>query len=256
MVDKGRKKGGVQIMTAGDMDASEINAKVMLFGDPGAGKTWAAVTAPKPLVLLTEQNGVTSIRESNPDARIAYVSDIGGVREILSMAYKGELKDMGVRTIVIDSLTEVQRLFKDEIIEQKSADNEFTLRDWSILTEKMRKFMRTIRDLPYHVVCTALAKSELEETTGVRYVVPAFEGKKTAAEVAQYFNAVGYMAKKEVDEDGTKKIIYRAVLEGPSRFMTKPCFPLTGVQEPDMGKWFKALTGGDKSKQRKGEKAE
>jgi len=28
------------------------------------------------------------------------------------------------------------------------------------------------------------------------------------------------------------------MLEGPSRYVVKPCAPLLGIREPDLGHWF------------------
>lgn len=235
----------VSFQRAGDMSADEIYVKGLLFGDPGSGKTWAAVTAPSCLVLLTEQNGMTSVRGSNPDALVVHCADIGEVRKYLTMAVKDELRSHGIKTIVIDSLTEVQRLFKDEIFAQKGGrDTLFTQADWGSLTEKMRQFMRTLRVLKYNVVCTALAQSTIEESTGIRYVLPSFEGKRLPAEVSQYFNFVGYMAKKETtDEEGKNQTLHRALLSGGERYMTKPCHPLSGVSEVNLSEWFSSIIG-------------
>lgn len=225
---------------AGDLKPESVHIKGMFFGDPGSGKTWAASTAPDCLVLLTEQNGLTSIRNSNRDAYVVHCPDIHAVRKYMTMAHKDQLKEHGIRTIVIDSLTEVQRLFKDEILAAKgSRDSLFTLQDWGILNEKMRMFMRALRVVPYHVICTALAQTMIEESTGVRYVLPCFEGKKVPAEVGQYFNFVGYMAKKSVvGEDGEQQVLHRALLSGGERYMTKPVHPLEGVLEVDLSTWF------------------
>ncbi len=233
---------------AGDMKSEDVHVKIALFGDPGSGKTWGACTAPDSLVLLTEQNGMTSIRQSNPDAFVVHCRDIETVRRYLTMAVKDELKQHGIRTLVIDSLTEVQRLFKDEIMAGKGASG-FTIQDWGTLQEKMRLFLRTIRSIPYHVVATALAQTTLEESTGIRYVLPSFQGKNMPTEVAQYFSVVGYMAKKETtNENGERIVKHRALLDGAERYMTKPCFPLTGVQEVNIENWISTIIGGVSAK--------
>jgi len=230
------------LMRAGDINAADVHVKGFFYGPPGTGKTWGASTAPSPLILLTDQNGMTSIRASNPDALVVYCSTIETVREYLTYAIKGDLKEYGVRTIVIDSLTEVQRLFKDEIIRSKNAGALFTIQDWGELTEKMRQFMRTLRDIKFHVICTALAQSERDETTGVRHTWPCFQGQKIPAEVAQYFNFVAFMVKHEdKDENGDRLVRYKALLDGSSNYMTKAAHPLTGVLDVDIPKWFDTI---------------
>jgi CheY-like chemotaxis protein len=233
----------VKYATAGSMTAEELHAGFLLFGDPGAGKTHAACLAPRPFVVLTEQNGLTTIRRANPDAIVAVVHNTADLREALGLAVRAELPE-GCQTLVVDSLTEVQRLFQDEIMATKRGGEPFSLQDWGTLTDKMRRFMRTLRDLPYSVVCTALAEAQVSEADGVRYVRPAFQGKKTSMEVAQYFNGVAYLFKRAVQgEGGEDAIQHFAMLDGPSNYITKPCHPVTGVVEPRVDNWFAALAG-------------
>ena len=236
---------GVTFTKAGDM--AELNAGFLLFGDPGAGKTHACSTAPAPFVVLTERNGMTTIKRANPDAVVAMVTNVADLREVLGMARDGRLPH-GCRTLVVDSLTEVQRLFKDEIMAGKRAGEKFSLQDWGTLTDKMRHFMRTLRDVPYNVVATCLAEAQVSDADGVRYVRPAFEGKKTSAEVAQYFNGVAYVFKRMTKDDQGKDVaLHRAMFDGPSNYVTKACHPLAGVIETDVGQWFALLDGNTNS---------
>ena len=231
----------VTITRAGDMDPQSLHIGFLLYGDPGAGKTHAACQAPSPLVLLTEKNGITTVRRSNPDAQVVLVNHVNELREVLGMAMKGALPS-GCQTLVVDSLTEVQRLFRDDIMAGKPAGQPFGIQDWGTMAERMRRFMRTLRDVPYSVVATALAESVVSEADGVRYIQPQFEGKKTGTEVAQYFSGVAYMFKRQTaDDDGNQTVIHQAMLDGPSRFTVKPCHPIAGVMEPNVGEWFATL---------------
>lgn len=234
----------VNIERAGDVKAEHLHIGFLLYGDPGSGKTHAAALAPKPLVLLTEKNGLTTIRRANPDALVVRVSNVNELRDVLKMAIQGDMPE-GTQTLVVDSLTEVQRLFRDEIMSGKSPGQPFSLQDWGSLAEKMRRFMRTLRDIPYNVVATALAESIVSDADGVRYTQPQFDGKKTGAEVSQYFNAVAYLFKREkAGENGERSIVHQAMLEGPSRYTCKPCHPVSGVRAPDVDNWFKMLAEG------------
>lgn len=240
----GMQMGSLIFERAGECTA--LNYKIFIYGQSGAGKSWLASTAPNPAVLLTEENGRQSIRLSNPEALIVRATDIGAVREFIKAAAEDKLKQHGIRTIVIDSLSEVQRLMKDEILSKKPQGEGMSLPDWGELTERMRRFMRMLRDVPYHVVATALDAFEQEEG-GVRHVFPAFEGKKLHNEVAQYFNAVGYCYKKEdkADKDGKTKVSHYCMVEGPSRIQVKPCAPLTGILQAPMSDWFDKLAAGN-----------
>jgi hypothetical protein len=172
---------------------------ILIYGDPGAGKTHIASTAEAPVVLLTESNGRDTIRRANPDALVFVAESADAVRRFMRAGLGGEFKAAGRRTAVFDSITEVQRLFQDEILAKKPADaRTMELQDWGLLTERMRGFCRTLRSLPLDVVATALAEHTVEDAKGAIWSKPAFSGRKLASEVAQYFNAVGYAYKREV----------------------------------------------------------
>lgn len=225
---------GLQFTRGRDMPAANMYYKVLVYGHSGAGKTWLAASAPNPIVLLTEQNGLQSARLSNPDARVAYTSSIDDVRDLAQAARSGSLS--GVDTIVIDGLTEIQRLFKDEMLAQRGTD-EFSIAMWGELTEKMRRLLRLLRDVPYHVVCTALAETEMEGE--IRHVFPAFQGKKLYDEVMQYFNLVGY-AYKVAKGDSVEHVV---MFDGPSRFAAKNCHPVRGTRPGPVSVWISELRG-------------
>lgn len=236
--------GALKFERAGSQDAQHI-FKGLLFGQSGSGKSWLAASARKPFVLLTEENGRQSIRKSNPDAVIVRVDSFAGVRDFIAMAARDKLREHGCQTVVLDSLTEIQRLMKDEIMTGRPPGEGMTLQDWGELTERMRRMMRTIRNLPYDTVCVALDAFS-EEENGPRYVYPSFEGKKLHNEVVQYFNFAAYVFKRERTSgaNGEKTIEHAAMLEGPSRYLVKPCAPLTGIQRGPMSDWFDTLREG------------
>jgi hypothetical protein len=223
-----------------EIQKTNLNVKILLYGDSGAGKTWASVSAPKPLVLLTERNGLVSIHHSNPKAVVAIAASAKEVREIFQEILKNGLKKWGCETLVVDGLTEIQRMFKDEILE-KSNKRIFSLQNWGELTETMRKFMRMLRALDCSMVCTALSSYIQEEETS--RVLPAFEGQKTAQEIAQYFSAVGFVYRREEKIDKSTKFHHRIMFEGPTRVLCKPCAPIKGVVEADLKEIFKLIRG-------------
>jgi hypothetical protein len=237
--------GGLKFESAESTD--NLSYKGLLWGQSGAGKSWLAASAPNPFILLTEANGRQSIRLSNGKARIVQANDINAVREFLKAAAEDKLRALGCETIVIDSLTEVQRLMKDEILAKRGAEG-MQLQDWGELTERMRRFMRMLRDVPYHVICVALENSEADESSGSRSLFPAFEGKKLHNEIAQYFNFVGYVYKRDKTDEktGERQVTHGVMLEGPSRYLVKPCHPLTGIVQGPITEWFKVLTDGKK----------
>ena len=113
----------------------QAKAKILVIGDSGSGKTFLAAGSKNPLIILTEANGAVSAVHSNKDALIITCTTANDLRNILMQVQSGSLKDSdGIEhmfdTLVIDSLTEVQRLIKTEILEAKGEDNpEFRIQD-------------------------------------------------------------------------------------------------------------------------------
>lgn len=238
-----------------EVEQDSLMMRILLHGDSGSGKTTAASTAPKPCFLLTEPNGLLSIRAANPDAIVIDavstaaakgVPPMQVVREFFVAAMDGTIAATGAKTVVIDSLTELQRMLRDEINSTKRAgpNGEFrwTLEDWSILTDRMRKLVRTIRDLPFHVVCICLSDTDVDET-GARWIVPSFQGKKLPNEIAGYFNVVGYVFRRtETQEDGNSVLMHRVLLRGASNYLTKSLPALSSIEEPKLDSWVERVT--------------
>ena len=230
----------ISLLRASDMQAAAF--KILLYGKPGAGKTHASARAPNPVFLLTEANGVQSIRLANPRAAIFQANDAARLREFMKAALSGELRQAGFSTLVVDSLTEVQRLLQDEILRAKTnpADG-MTLPDYGLLTERMRGFFRSLRDLDMDVVATALDEETVEEATGEIHVRPAFTGRKTGSDAAQYFNVVGYVYKNEKRAGDDRIVEHRILLDGPKKYLTKSCSPLGGTLDTNIAEWLRLV---------------
>jgi hypothetical protein len=216
-------------------DCVQLEAKILIYGDSGSGKTYGCSRSNNTIVLLCEKNGMVSVSNANQNALVVGCTSISEVRAFMHEAMNGGLKKHGVQTIVIDGLTEIQRMIKDEII---GTGKQMRLQDWGLLADKMRKLLRTIRNLPFNVICTALAEYTYDEDS-VRYTVPQFEGKKTAAEVMQYFSAVG-VAHKTVKKD-TDSVEYNVMFGGPANVMCKSAGGLGNSEVGEAAVWLSKL---------------
>lgn len=271
---------------AGDIPAGEVAPGVLIFGPTGNGKTRTACEGGRPFVLLMERNGLTTIKACNDDAQVFLVGvgkdglpidtdplfQIRGtleqVRGVVRAAKNGELKAAGFDRLVIDSLTELQRLFRDGIVAEKANDKKeadqaterrvptsdededgMSLRDWGTLQDRMQAFLRTIRSLPLPVVCTALVEDL--GTKAPSSIRPLFMGKKFASQVGQFFSAVGFAARRNVEvtapAEGAdpalkSKTEYRTMFDGPSTYAIKSCAGASGVIEPNVLGWIKAVS--------------
>tara|TARA_R110000824_G_scaffold136888_10_gene300847 strand:- start:5768 stop:6625 length:858 start_codon:yes stop_codon:yes gene_type:complete len=243
------------------LENKQAAVKGLIYASAGTGKTWLAAGSPNPVVILTEKNGITSVAHSNPEAIVIEVTSADELFDVIVDAQDGHLDaedDEGnshkipFETLIIDSLTEAQRLIKDRILKNANRD-EMILKDWNTLANHMQRLVRAIRDLPCHVICTALQEDQYEDSTGTRYIKPQFEGKKTTQQISQYFNFVGWLFKKEggtVSVSNGELIPRYLMLDGPNNVMCKPAHPVIGVIEnPSISQILSDIQGSGESTQ-------
>ena len=156
------------------------------------------------------------------------------------MAKSGQLGDY--KTIVFDSLTECQRLFKNEIT--SGSDRQLKLNEWGLLTNRMLSFIRLVRDLPFHIICTALSDKSTDDQGAIINNLPQFEGKKTANEIMQYFSAVGYVFSSNDIVNDKKVLVRKIMFEPTSKWFVKPCYPLTNLENPNMSDIIESIVSG------------
>ena len=219
----------------------KTNIQCLVYGESGAGKSFLAATAPKPLILLTEPNGQASIMHSNTNADLIHIDSIGMLSSVMVSLREEPKRWDKYETIVIDSLTEVQRLIKDDIT--NNGTNPMRLADWGELSRNMRRLMRSLRQLPKNIVALALMEKNIEEDSGTTEYKPAFDGKKTGGEIAQFFNFVGYLYAGQVAEDNQNKTYRYLMLEGRPGIMCKTTYPLEGIiKNPNIKDLFENIT--------------
>lgn len=234
---------------AGDVGREQIHLKVLIHGMSGAGKTHFAAGARDVAVCLVEAQGFGTIRDNHPHAIVPGVEGADGVprlrdmrevREFFSLAARGVLAEHGIRSIVIDSITEIQRMMIDEIMQGKAQPGAvFTKADYGTLGTKMQAFLRMVRDLPYHVIGVCLTDWQQEEGTGRRILAPLVKGS-IQKEISGYFHVTGYAYRRQDDDakDGVGRYI---MVDGDDRYTCKPYGPLKGVLAPDFNLWLEAI---------------
>ena len=126
------------------------------------------------------------------------------------------------RTVVIDSLTEVQRRSLDRIVDTRTGqafagsitkgvkfeNNRTTLQDYGDNTQQMRKLVRAFRDLDMNVIFTALESEVQDDTTGKVTVRPALTDKLWQ-DVNGYVDIVARMFTVTKDKMIERKIAFQ-----------------------------------------------
>lgn len=203
-----------------------LYVKALIYGEPGAGKTWLSCTAPNPLILLTEP-GVAdaTIRAATVtlgrEPSVWEISDINDISEAYEYLATAGHKEFD--TVVLDSVTDmyrritrsvidytVERAMKSDRVKDPDVPEQG---DWFRIAERIRKLIMAFRNLPMHVVVTALVMDVRNELLRVPFVQP----KSLALELPAFFNVVGYLG--VVNEDG--KAIRKLLVERTETHLAK-----------------------------------
>lgn len=162
---------------------TEHKLKALIYWNPKTGKTTFAWTAPNPLFICAE-NWLLSIKDKAPE----YV-EVKTLQELKDL-YKW-LKDTNPKydTIVIDSLSEISKIIKDNLT--NSWQKAMVLRDRWTFSEEMLQAVRQIISLPYHIICIIHSKEILDESWGVEMYDLSIEGK-AKWEITRYFDVIWF----------------------------------------------------------------
>lgn len=180
----------------------EGNLKVLIYGSNGVGKTVSSTTAPGPVLIANAEAGLLSIQDQLKSDKIKSVK-METFDDLRNLAIELKTQKHGFNTVVIDSLTEVQKKSMDEIMATQKDKDVPAMRDWYVSIEEMRKVVRFFRDLPMNVVLICLSKDDKDEETGRIVRKPSLSGK-LPEEVCGYVDLVLYMFAKEEDGEDNR----------------------------------------------------
>jgi phage nucleotide-binding protein len=195
--------------------------KVLIYGDPGVGKTVFAGSAPKPLFLDVE-HGTTSLL-NHPELRntdVITVKNWSDIEEIFWACKNGEVPH---ETIVIDSISELQKRQMDESLERGAKMNPSKsaflpqMLDYKENTEVLRRMVIAFRDLEKNLVIVAHSQLDKNEATGDMYWRPAVTPKLSTT-LTGFMDVVGYM-KKDVVKQGGMDVEMRKLQVHPTAYV-------------------------------------
>jgi hypothetical protein len=212
----------LSLSTIGGLKIRKPQAKlpymnIMVYGDSGAGKTLLAGTAAfvkelSPVLFIDVEGGTHTLSHFADNSDIDVIPDPEDkgrtlkwtdIQKIYNDLFAGRHP---YKTVVIDSLTEMQKLAMNYVLgNEKKMDfdvegNLPQFKDWHVNTEQMRRMVRAFRDLPMNTIFTALSDDKVDPRTAnsenPRIIkTPSFT-KKLAQEIPAFFDTVFYLYSK------------------------------------------------------------
>lgn len=235
--------------------AMEGYINLLVYGEAGVGKTRLAgsscvVPEMAPVLLLDFEGGTLSLAGDYGAVRVVRAKSWAKVAELMDdLERKNPYK-----TVILDSLTEVQKFCMGEIMQEvvrKDPDRDpdiASLREWGKQGEAMRRLVRGLRDLPCNTIFTALSHEQRNENTGVSRIRPALPGQMKG-EVAGYVDIVVYMYKKTFVSGTTRENKTFILTQGTESQVAKDRsgrLPLT-MEEPKMQEIYDKVNGRENS---------
>jgi len=263
-----------------DTEAGEKFVNVGVYGQPGTGKTSFGVTAPDPLILLSERQGMVHIREAakrlnKPVPPVLFMNSVQDYRNVVRALHGNKAEPFRVwerveiekdkferqivyesatwpQTAVLDSLTDACRLIVEEIRMQsppkrgKDGLPVDSQRFWQVLPDRVTNLIHGFRDAPIHTVflCLADDREVGEEEDKRRQVTPAFPMRALPRVLAAAVNVMGFTYRREKRELGkATKLVYGILTTGPEYMMLKPMRPLRDSEIPNFAHWIQVIQG-------------
>lgn len=224
----------------------ELNfIRALVHGDSGIGKTTSLQSLPKGRTLIAAaERGLLPLRNCDfPVFSIEAWDDIRQLVRVLahpiavnekSITVNFEGRELEVAVLAIDSLSELSRLCKKQIIEvdrkkvvaqrnkAKNASNEkdtpdgiydeqMTQEDWGIYGTRMSNMVSAVCHLPMHVIFTSLSNEKDDKKSGMTLRRPNVQGA-FAAECPAAFDFVFHMEVGMIGDVETR--VWRTVTDG------------------------------------------
>jgi len=175
----------------------DILVNALIYAESGVGKTEFAVELAKhyKVLYLNAEKSLSTIqnhplrKEIQPNLDIIDVSTWEEISNAFSCAYEGTGK---YKWVIVDSLTDLNRCAKDEILSVAKEADSLSLREWGKVSLRMEKIVRYFRDLKINTMFIALSKNIKNDSTQETKAFPAIAGS-LKEECPAMVDLCGYM---------------------------------------------------------------
>jgi phage nucleotide-binding protein len=178
----------------------EPRLKVLIYGNPGVGKTSLAVSSGETLLVDVENGGaLLGLRGIKVDR--VKLSSWSETKEVLELCRSGKWK-----TVAIDPIGELlDKLLQELRLSGYGANkgDSLSLQGWGVAKEKFRQLMRSFRDLDMNVIFVAhSSEKKEEEATLVRPKLQA----SLDEDVCGMMDVVGYLKMEKADKKRVRRL--------------------------------------------------
>lgn len=195
--------------------------KVLVQGNPKAGKTTFAATAPNVVFLAMPDAGLMSIAHKNvPYREIEEVDELRMIAMALGDdVMRGKLaRSLGmtdIETVVIDTLDALQEMQKKAILKANRA-TEMRQADWGKLKEHLSAIVKMYVALPMNVIFTVHTTTIQDDEQRI-ISVPALQGAIKDEIAGWVDHSLLAERKREIGKDGKPHISYLLKAEGDQK---------------------------------------
>lgn len=192
---------------------------ILIYGDPGAGKTHLAGTAQDVpsmanVHVFNIDGGIMTLARRG-DIRATNIRSVNDLEQELFKIANGDPKYEGVKTVVIDNITELQTLALENVTMREYANrikknktysvDEVYLEDYGVVGKQLARVLRGFRDLPIHVIYIAHRKDKMRPGTNVLDESKPNLTDKLGTAVMGYMDFVWYLytADETVGDEST-----------------------------------------------------
>lgn len=226
-------------------DASVKPSVLMLvYGQGGVGKSTFTATAPKP-ILADCENGSKYFGLRGIKVDVAQIESWNDIQEFYKF-----VKESPHETIVVDPIGELMEKLKVFLVNSKEKkwvqyDGSLTMVGWGEMKDRMRQFVKAIRDLNKHMILVAHVEEKDDEGKVIKR--PKIM-TKMSEELIALVDVVGFMEvvksiNPQTGEPEDKRIIR---VQPSEKYESKDrTGQLGGIIEPDFSKIINACQGNE-----------
>jgi len=176
-----------------DKLVDQQGAKLLVYGQAGAGKTFSTQSMPGRVLVISAEAGLLSIKDA-PNVSAIEVSNYDDLREVYAALKSGELV---YDSVCLDSVSEISEIL---LVHEKGRNKDGRMA-YQNVSEAVTSLMRSFRDLDMHVLF--LCKEGKENNDGVFFFGPKMASKPLGDAITYFFDEVlALRVIEDQDDDG------------------------------------------------------